>query len=144
MTQGFCLSICINVWGTFCKKCVRAKSYTYTCIHTQCVNGGTGISFPHSRACPLIGSFLLGFTYCDGIERDSDKNIIFRCSFIGYYFLRFYILTTGNVFLCLTMIQNRKNIKTLGNGLRPSYKYGSLCFDALSITYSIYFFAYFH
>jgi hypothetical protein len=24
-------------------------------------------------------------------------------------------VTTGNVFLCLTMIQKRKNIKTLGN-----------------------------
>jgi hypothetical protein len=36
----------------------------------------TGVQ-PHSRACPLIGSFLLGFTYCDGRERKSG------CSFIG-------------------------------------------------------------
>jgi hypothetical protein len=39
----------------------------------------------HSRACPLIGSFLLGFTYCDGREMKSDRNIIFRCSFIGFF-----------------------------------------------------------
>jgi hypothetical protein len=30
-------------------------------------------------------------------------------------FPRFHIVTTGNVFLCLTMIQRKKNIKTLGN-----------------------------
>jgi hypothetical protein len=35
----------------------------------------------------------------------------------------------GNVFLCLTMIQKSKNIKTLGNLLRPlSYKWESLVF----------------
>jgi hypothetical protein len=28
---------------------------------------------------------------------------------------RGFIVTTGNVFSCLTMIQKRKNIKTLGN-----------------------------
>jgi hypothetical protein len=45
-------------------------------------------------------------------------------SLVSYLFLGFHIVTTGNVFLCLTMIQKRKNIKTLGNlinthGLRP-------------------------
>jgi hypothetical protein len=89
-------------------------------IHAQCVNWSAGISYPHSRACPLIGSVLLVFTYCDGRERESDRNIIFRCSFIGYFLPGL----TGNVFLCLTMIQKRKNIKTFGNlintrGLRP-------------------------
>jgi hypothetical protein len=93
-------------------------------IHAPCVNWSAGISYPHSRACPLIGSFLLGFTYCDETERESDKNIIFRCSFIGYFFPGFHIVVSGNVFLCLTMIQKRTNIKTLGNlintrGLRP-------------------------
>jgi hypothetical protein len=29
--------------------------------------------FPHSRAYPLSGSFLLGLTYCDRRERDSDR-----------------------------------------------------------------------
>jgi hypothetical protein len=55
-------------------------------MHAQCVNWSTGISYPHSRACPLIGSFLLGFTYCDVRERESDRNITFRCSSIGYVF----------------------------------------------------------
>jgi hypothetical protein len=97
---------CIIVWGHFCWKCARVKSYIY--IHAQCVNWSAGISYQHSRACPLIGSFLVGFTYLDGRERES-------CSSTDYFFLRFHIVTTGNVFLCLTMIQKKKNIKTLGN-----------------------------
>jgi hypothetical protein len=39
------------------------------------------------------GSFLLGFTYCDGRERESNRNIIFRCSFVGYFFLGFQFVT---------------------------------------------------
>jgi hypothetical protein len=46
-------------------------------IHEQCVNWSAGISYSHFRAFPLIGLFLLGFTYCDGRERESDGNIIF-------------------------------------------------------------------
>jgi hypothetical protein len=64
-------------------------------IHAQCVYWSAGISYPHSRACPLIGSFLLGFTYCNGRERESDRNVIFRCSFIGSFFSGFHIVTTG-------------------------------------------------
>jgi hypothetical protein len=84
-------------------------------IHAQCVNWSAGISYPHSRACPLIGSFCPGFTYGDDREMDSDGNVIFRCSFIGNFFVGFHIVASGNVILCLTMIQKRKNIKTLGN-----------------------------
>jgi hypothetical protein len=43
-------------------------------------------------------------------------------------FLGFHTVTTGNVFLCLTMIQNRKNIKTLGNLINTRYKSDSLVF----------------
>jgi hypothetical protein len=57
----------------------------------------TGV--PHSRACPLIGSFLLGFTYCDGRERESDRNIIFRCSFIGSFFLGLYSVKKERVLM---------------------------------------------
>jgi hypothetical protein len=105
-------------------------------IHAQCVNWSAGISYPHSRACPLIGLFCPGFTYCDDRERDSDGNVIFRCSFFGYFFVGFQIVVSGNVFLCLT-----KNIKTLGDviytrGLRPPPRTNQIvsCFDALSIT----------
>jgi hypothetical protein len=104
-------------------------------IHAQCVNWNAGISYPHSRACQLIGSFCLGFTFCDDKERDSYGNIIFRCSFIGYSFVGFHIVVSGNVFLCLTMIQKRKNIKTLGNLINRTNQIAS-CFDALSITYA--------
>jgi hypothetical protein len=111
-------------------------------IHAQCVNWSEGMRYPHCRACPLIGSFCLGFTYCDDGERESDRNIIFRCSFFGYFFLVFHIVTTGNVFLSLTMIQKRKNIKTLGNliytwgATPPRTNQISSWFDALSITYT--------
>jgi hypothetical protein len=103
-------------------------------IHAQCV------SYPHSRACPLIGSFLLGLTYCDGRERESDRNVILRCSFMGSFLPGFNIVTTGNVLLCLIMIQKRKNTKTHGNlintrGLRPPRTNQiASCFGALSIT----------
>jgi hypothetical protein len=103
-------------------------------MHSACVNWSAGISYPYSRACPLIGSFLPGFTYCDGKERESDRNIIFRSSFIGTFFLGFHIVTTGNVYLCLTMIQKRKNIKTLGSLINTQTNQIASCFDALTIT----------
>jgi hypothetical protein len=87
----------------------------HTAQITKYVNWSACISYPHSRACPLIGSFLLVFTYWDHRERKSDGNIIFRCSFVFYFFLGFHVVTTGNLFLCLTMMQKSKNIKTLGN-----------------------------
>jgi hypothetical protein len=51
---------------------------------------------------------------------------------IGFFFLRFHIVTRGNVFLCLTMIQKRSNIKTLGNLFINQI---ASCFDALSIKF---------
>jgi hypothetical protein len=109
-------------------------------IYEQCVYLSACSSYPHSRACPLIGSFLLEFTYCDGKERENDRSIIFRCSFIGYFFLWIYILTSGNMVLYLTMVQKRKGIETLGNLINtqpPRANQIASCFDALSITYSI-------
>jgi hypothetical protein len=94
---------------------------------------------------PIDWLILLGFTYYDGREKESDRNIIFRCSFIGYFFPEFHIVATGNVFLCLTMIQKRKNIKTLGNRINtpgstpPRTNRIASCFDALSITYIVMF-----
>jgi hypothetical protein len=108
--------------------------------HAQYVYWSAGIIYPPSRECPLIGTFLLGFTYCDGRGRENDRNIIFKCSFIGSFFLGFHIATTVNVFLCLTMIQKRKNIKTLGNLINtrgatpPCTNQIASCSDALSIT----------
>jgi hypothetical protein len=58
----------------------------------QCVNWIAGISYLHSKECTLVGSFW--FTYCDDKERNNDKNIIFRCSFIGYFYLGFHIVIT--------------------------------------------------
>jgi hypothetical protein len=47
-----------------------------THIDAQCVNWSAGIKYPLARVCPLIGSFCLGFTYCEDRERNSDRNII--------------------------------------------------------------------
>jgi hypothetical protein len=111
-------------------------------MHAQCGNWSAGISNSHSKACSLIGSFLLGFTFCDGRERESDRNIRFRSSFIGYFFPEFHIVATGNVFLCLIMI--RKSTKTLDNLINtrgdtpPCTNQIASRFDALSISYNYY------
>jgi hypothetical protein len=114
-------SLSANEIADFCSN--FAEIFSIQCCNSTLYHS-LGISYPHSRACPLIGSFCQGFTYCDDRERDSDGNIIFRWSFIGYLFVGFHIVVSRNVFLCLTMIQKRKNIKTLVNliytrGLRP-------------------------
>jgi hypothetical protein len=89
---------------------------------------------------PIDWLILLGFTYCDGSESEIDRNVIFRCSFIGSFLPGFHIVTAGNVFLCLTMIQKRKNTKTLGNLINtreatpPRTNQITSCFGALSIT----------
>jgi hypothetical protein len=92
---GSIISYCVIVWGHFCRKCVRVKLYTYTCTMLELA---CRYLLPHSRACPLIGSFLLGFAYCDGREGESDRNIILRCSFIGYFSPGFHIVIKWNVF----------------------------------------------
>jgi hypothetical protein len=80
----------------------------HTSIYAQCVNLSADIRYPHSRACQLIGSFLLGFTYCDVRERESDRNIIFRWSCIAYLIPGFHILTTSNVFFYIWLWYKRE------------------------------------
>jgi hypothetical protein len=46
------------------------------------------IKINHSRACPLIGSFFSCVYLLWRRERYSDRNITFRCSFIGYFLSR--------------------------------------------------------
>jgi hypothetical protein len=95
-----------------------------------------GISYPHSRACPLIGSFCWGLLI---VTTENGKAIEISYSLVPF-FVGFHIMTTGNVFLCLTMIQKRKNIKTLDNLINtrgattPRTNQIPSCFDALSIT----------
>jgi hypothetical protein len=103
-------------------------------IHVQCViNWNTGISYAYSRACPLIGSFCPGFTYCDDRERDSNGNVIFRCSFIGYILWSFILRYQGTCFYVWLWYKNERTSKhstiwfILG-GYAPSYKSDSLVF----------------
>jgi hypothetical protein len=53
--------------------------------------------------------------------------------FVGYFFLGFNIATTGNMFIFLTMIQKRKNIKTLGNLICPRRLQNTPQFDLYSV-----------
>jgi hypothetical protein len=52
-------------------------------IHAQYVNWSAGISFPHSGACPLIGSFLLGFISCVGRARKRIQMLVHWLLFSG-------------------------------------------------------------
>jgi hypothetical protein len=110
-------------------------------IHAPCVNWSAGISYPHSRACPLIGSFLLGFTYCDGRERESDRNVISRCSFIGSFLPGFHIVIQGTCFYVWLWYKRERTPKhsaiwfILG-ATPPRTNQIASCFGALSITYT--------
>jgi hypothetical protein len=65
-------------------------------IHAQCLNWSAGICYPHSLACPLIGSFLLEFTYCDGRERKATEISYSDARSLVTFFWGFHIVTTGN------------------------------------------------
>jgi hypothetical protein len=69
------------------------KSYTYACTVCQLECRYYLLALP--SIYPLIGSFFLGFTFCDCRERNSDRNIIFRCSFNGYFFLGYFYFCLG-------------------------------------------------
>jgi hypothetical protein len=102
-------------------------------IYAQYVNWSAGIRYPHSWAWPVIGSFLLGFTYCDGRETDNERNIIFRCSFIGYFFLGFILWQQGKcVYVWLWYKRERTSkhsaIWLIIGSYAPSYKSDSLVF----------------
>jgi hypothetical protein len=102
-------------------------------IHAKCVNWSAGISYPHYRACSLIGSFLLGFTSCHGRETESDRNTIFRCSFICYFFWGFILWLQGTCFYVWLWYKRERAPKhpaiwLILGGYAPSYKSDSLVF----------------
>jgi hypothetical protein len=118
------------VWGPFCWICVRAKSYTYTC------------TVPRT---PEHAHWLAHFCWCLLIvteEKGKATEISYSDARSLVTFSRGFILwQQGMCFFMLTMIQKRKNTKTLGNlintwGATPSRTNQiASCFDALSITY---------
>jgi hypothetical protein len=61
----------------------------------------------------------------------------------GYFFLGFHIVVSGNVFLCLTMIQkgkehqNTRQSDFYSEATPPRTNQIASCFDALSITYTV-------
>jgi hypothetical protein len=81
---------CIIFWGPFCWKCMRELNRIY--MHRVL----TGVQVLVTRTPEH--AFYLGFTYFDGTDRDCGRNIIFRCSFIGYFFLGFILWQQGTCF----------------------------------------------
>jgi hypothetical protein len=81
-----------------------------------------------------VAQFVWGLLIVTIEKEIGYRNIIFRCSFIGYFFLGFHIETIGNVFLFLTMIQKGKNINRqtrqseLYSRATPPHKSESLVF----------------
>jgi hypothetical protein len=75
---------CIIVWRPFC---VRVN---FIHIYAQFVIWSAGISYPHSRACTLIGLFLLGFIIVTAekgkaleiVHSDARLLVTFFCEFI--------------------------------------------------------------
>jgi hypothetical protein len=78
---------------------------------------------------PIDWLIYAGAYYCDGSETESDRNIMFRSSFIGYFLLGFYIVTTGNMFFMFDYDTKEKEHQSTRTNQIAS------CFDALSITY---------
>jgi hypothetical protein len=73
------------------------------------------------------------------VTAEKEKAIEISCSnarSLVTLFLGIHIVTTGNVFLCLTTIQKRKNIKTLGKPINTWYKsdsFVSITWNALTV-----------
>jgi hypothetical protein len=80
-------------------------------------------------------------THCADRERERDRNIIFRWSFIGSLFLGFHNVTTGNVFLIWYKKERTSKHSAiwfiLGAATPPRTNQIASCFDALSITNTI-------
>jgi hypothetical protein len=84
----------------------------YIHVHAQCVNRSAGISYPHSRACPLIGSFLLGLLI---VTADKGKAIEILYSDVRSLVSFFWGFILWHLGTCFYVWQKRKNIKTLDN-----------------------------
>jgi hypothetical protein len=71
-----------------------------------------------------------------GKERESDRNIIFRCSLICLFFLGFHIVTTGNLFYDTKEKEHQKTRQydLYWESTPPHTNQIASCFDALSVT----------
>jgi hypothetical protein len=134
---------CVISWGPFCWKCVRIKSYTYTWTVQVLVNWSAGISYRHSRACPLIGSFLLKLLIVTAEKaKATEVSYLDACSLVT--FLRGFILGQQGTCFCVWLWYKRERTSKhlaiwliLGVTLPRTNQIAS-CFNALSITYQLY------
>jgi hypothetical protein len=88
----------------------------------------TAMSVGDENRMLVHGLNILMFTYFDYIEeRDNGGKVIYRCSFIGFFFLfkRFHSMTIGNVFF---FIFANSNIKALLNLFYTSTMRASMIF----------------
>jgi hypothetical protein len=105
-----CLSLsCIIVFGPFCwKMCQRYIVYTLY-MHSALTGVQVLVIPPHSRACSLIGSLFSGVYMTVMTEKGITIEISYSdVHLLVTFFLGFYIVTTGNMFLILPRIQNLK------------------------------------
>jgi hypothetical protein len=121
----------ITVLRPFYRRCVRVKS----CTHTWSVRSQlpelqlrhclSGIQIEHAR-------WLVHFSWGQLIvmtgnrERANDRNIIFRCSYIGYFFLGFYILTSVLFIYIFIFFANDTKEKEHQNTLQSDLYSGAL------------------
>jgi hypothetical protein len=106
-------------------------------IHAQCVNWSACIRYPPSRAC-LLAQFCWGLLIVTA-EKESDRNIIFRCSFIGYFHGVSYCDNRERGFLFdydtkEKEHQNTRQSDEYSGATPPRTNQIASCFDALSIT----------
>jgi hypothetical protein len=113
-----------NSLRTFLLK--RCQELNCIHIHALCVNWSASISYSHSRACPLTGSILLGFTYCDSRER-----LLFP--WVSYFDNR------EQVFMFDYDTKEKEHQNTwqsdlYSGAMSPRTNHIASCFDALSFT----------
>jgi hypothetical protein len=86
--------MCIILWGHFYCKYVRLNRL-HNYIQAYIVNWSAGLLVTRTKG----QAHWLAYFIWKEKQWDSDRNIIFRWSFIDYFFLGFHIETTARVFI---------------------------------------------
>jgi hypothetical protein len=113
--------ICIIVWGPFCWKCVRVKSYTYTCT---------------VRACPLIGVFCRGLLIVTAEKGKATEISYSDAHSLVHFFWGFILWQQGTCFYVWLWYKRERTSKHSAIWLILGTNQIASCFDALSITKS--------
>jgi hypothetical protein len=102
-------------------------------IHAPCVNWSAGFSYPHPRACPLIGSFCCGLLIVTA-EKVKATEISYLDARLLVTFLRGFILWQQGTYFYVWLWYKRERTSKhsalwlILGGYAPSYKSDSLVF----------------